>query len=94
MFSSDKYNLIEKYFAGELSLTEQERFDHLLNVDDDFKKMFTQEQNVNEAVYQLGLLETSNALNDLHKRNVKSKNRAKIIAGGAAALLMGVTVFF
>ncbi|WP_027077645.1 tetratricopeptide repeat protein [Maribacter antarcticus] len=46
----EKENLIDKYFAGSLSLEEQVLFENFLKVDSDFKIQFELEKNVKAAV--------------------------------------------
>ena len=48
----DKFILIEKYFEGTLSESEQKEFDDLLTNDVEFKKEFDFQQNLQQAIVQ------------------------------------------
>lgn len=94
MIDLDKYDLIEKYFSGELSSVEREEFDNLVNNDSSFAEYVHKELKANEIVHQLGLLETGNALDKIHKTNKRLKVQKKALATLAITLTIGSLVLF
>lgn len=93
MFDSDKYDLIEKHFSGQLSPSEQQQFEELLKSDASFAAEVEKEARANELIHQLGLMETSSVLDDIHQGQ-KVKTRNKFIAAGSVTVAVGVLGYF
>ncbi len=93
MFDSDKYDLIEKHFSGQLSPSEKQQFEGLLQNDASFAAEVEKEAQANELIHQLGLMETSSVLDDIHQgQKVKTIN--KFIAAGTVTVAVGVLGYF
>lgn len=93
MFDSDKYDLIEKHFSGQLSPSEKQQFEELLQNDASFAAEVEKEAQANELIHQLGLMETSSVLDDIHQgQRVKTRN--KFIAAGSVTVAVGVLGYF
>ena len=90
MFDSDKYDLIEKYFSVGLTSSEEQLFQRLVKTDPFFAQEVAKERQINEAIHQLGLSETGNTLNGIHKQQLRVKLRNRILSVGVTAVALGV----
>ena len=89
MNNIDKYELIDKFLSNQLSQSEKVIFDDLVINDSDFSNEVEKNRNANKVIHQLGLFETSNKLNLLHKQQTRAKTNKRYWSLGAAAILLG-----
>jgi hypothetical protein len=90
MYSSDKYELIDKFLSNQLSNAEQTTFDGLMIKDPDFTNQVEKMRITNTAIHQLGLLETTKKLNQLHQKKTNAKAKFRVWATSAAFLSIGI----
>lgn len=88
MNNSDKYELIDNVLSNQLSESDKLIFDELVTSDPNFLKEVEKVRVANKAIHQLGLFETSNKLNALHKKQVKIKTRQRYLSFGAVTILL------
>ncbi len=91
MYNSDEYELIDKFLSNQLSPSEKLVFNELAMSNPDFMTEVEKVRATNQAIHHLGLLETSNKLDQLHKKQVKIKTKLRYWLGGVivVAVLLG-----
>ncbi len=94
MIDLDNYDLIEKHFSGELSFVEKQKFDDLMQHDLSFAEEVQKESQANKVIHQLGLLETSNSLDKIHKKNKRANIQKKVLTIIAVSLTVGSLLLF
>ena len=95
----DKFNLIEEYLAGDLSVREQTEFEELLRNDPDLMKEFLLRKDINEAISENDVMDLRNNLNKIVNSESKIRNiyRNSFIISSVAAvavILIVISCFY
>lgn len=94
----DKFSLIEKYFEGTLSVSEQEEFDKFLDTDVEFKKEFEFQKDVQKAIRKSVKLDLKEELKALEKESFPRKDKKKysqfLKIAASVVVLLSVGIHF
>ncbi|CAL2088999.1 tetratricopeptide repeat protein [Tenacibaculum sp. 190524A05c] len=94
----DKFSLIEKYFEGTLSVSEQEEFDKFLDTDVEFKKEFEFQKDVQNAIRKNTKLDLKEELKALEKESFPRKDKKKysqyLKIAASVVVLLSVGIHF
>tara|TARA_B100000809_G_scaffold239100_1_gene260378 strand:- start:11951 stop:13099 length:1149 start_codon:yes stop_codon:yes gene_type:complete len=85
--------LIDKFLSNQLNKSEHREFNNLMETDSDFSKAVRETQTAQLFIHQLGLQVTSEKLNILHQKEIKTKLTQRIWSITAASILL-ITCFF
>lgn len=88
MNNLDKHELIDKFLSDQLSQADKVTFDDLIENDINFSKEIDKTRSANNAIHQLGLLNTSKKLDQIHKKNIQSRFRMWITRSVATAIIL------
>jgi hypothetical protein len=90
MCNTEKYELIDNFLSNQLSKAEKSTFDKLVIDDSDFSNEVEKVRITDKVIHQLGLLETSNKLNQIHIKKNNAKSNYRLLAIGAVVLCIGL----
>lgn len=95
MYDEKTYELIDKVLSGVSTDNEQAQYDQFLKFDKNFKTEVQRIQKANESIHQLGLLQISGKLDNIHKRKTKQARVQKVgIISGVLLVAIGAFYLF
>jgi len=90
----NKYNLIDSYLMGEMSVKDQTEFENLLRNDSELMKEYLFRKNMNDAISEKDVMDLRDKLNRItNSSNIfKESKRKLLIITTLAAVFVGLTV--
>lgn len=90
MTEREKFDLIDRYFKGELSEDEIEQFNAEWASDDQFAEEVANHQKVNEVIMDAGLIDVKRKLQSIHNKQVYANNNGRWVMGGIIGSSIGL----
>ncbi len=82
MTERERFELIDRYFKGELSNEELEEFNSLYNSDPEFVEEVANHEQVNNVIIDAGLIGVKEKLQSIHNKQFNNHKNGKLVKGG------------
>ncbi len=90
MTERERFDLIDRYFKGELSDEEVEQFNAEWASDEEFAEEVANHQKVNEVIIDAGLVNVKHKLQSIHNQHAYTNKNGKWVKGGIIGSAIGV----